>query len=130
MQRSTNFGKNAAALKIYLGLYTFLFWFQPRAELSAVIFVLIYFVYKLHPLCSHPVPQTPSNLQYSCNTDLLQSYLHPVSQTVVHLISTCITPFFELIRWYFWLMRPLWTTSVRLISTYPKNSYIEDGLRN
>jgi hypothetical protein len=53
------------------------------------------------------------------------STLHSsISQTVLHRISTCITPFFESIRWYFWLMRPLCTTSSRLISTCPNDSFM------
>lgn len=44
------------------------------------------------------------------------------SSYCVHCISTCIIPCLELIRWYFWLMRPLCTTSIRLISTCPNDS--------
>lgn len=48
-----------------------------------------------------------------------------IDHMVFHRSSTCITPFFESIKWYFWLIRPLWTTSARLISTCPKDSYIK-----
>ena len=99
-------------------------------ELFAVILPCIFFsTCSIHCILIKFL-RLPSNFVYSCKTNLHQLYLHPVSQTVVHLISTCITPFFELIRWYFWLIRPLWTTSVRLISTFPKHSYIGNDLRN
>lgn len=43
--------------------------------------------------------------------------------TVFHLISTCIIPFLELMRWYFSLIRPLFTTSTRFIFTCPSDSW-------
>lgn len=50
-------------------------------------------------------------------------------QVTVHFISTCIIPCLELIRWYFVLMRPLCTTSPRLISTCPNDSCEERSFR-
>lgn len=43
--------------------------------------------------------------------------------TVLHCSSICTWPFFESIRWYFWLIRLFETTSVRVIWTYPRDSW-------
>lgn len=48
----------------------------------------------------------------------------PSLYMIFHRASTCITPFFESIRWYLWLIRPLCTTSPRSMSTCPKDSCI------
>lgn len=43
-----------------------------------------------------------------------------------HLVSKCMIPSLDSIRWYFSLMCPFLTTSARLISTYPNDSCVEN----
>lgn len=52
----------------------------------------------------------------------LSFFLFFLLHMVFHLNSTCIIPFLESIKWYFSLIRPLYTTSSRLTSTCPNGS--------
>lgn len=69
-------------------------------------------------------------LQFNLSSPICLNYPFTTDKTqvIVQLISTCIFPFLESIRWYFWLMRPLCTTSVRFTCTYPNDSCIHKNL--
>lgn len=54
----------------------------------------------------------------TCTADMYDS----IAQVTFHRSPTCITPCFDRMRLYFLLMWPLWTTSMRSMSTCPSDS--------
>lgn len=50
-------------------------------------------------------------------------------ELVLHCSSIWICPFFESIRWYFSLIRLLVTTSARLTTMYPRDSWFQKSKR-